>query len=295
MRRLGGLLAAWLLLMPLGASAVGLTSQNVTVSPTQLPLGIAAGTATSGKLSVVNDGDLPYDFRTYTGSYNVTGEDYEQSFDLAPGALDVPSWIHLPTRVTHLEPHQSTFVPYTIMVPRSAPSGGYYATLFIETVPGAAQSTGVQHKERVGVVAYLSVPGNLVEHGTVETFTVPFWQRGDPATASLRLGNQGNVYFTADVYVRFSDLLGNQKADIHVQRQVLPETIRHFAMEWPNSPPLGLFKVGGTADFNGTTHVLPQHYVLVVSQVAFISLLVALVVLVALVIWWWRGRRRPKR
>jgi hypothetical protein len=288
----GALLLLMLPVQPvLAASATPLTSQNMTVSPTQINPELAPGSMSQGQVSVINDGDKGYDFTVSATPYHVTGEDYDQSFQIIPGAINAATWFTVPKQTYHLEPHQSQVVPYTLTVPAGTQGGGYYATLFYQTSPKPSDSSGVQRQQRIGVVAYVRVKGDLVEKGSLASFDVDTFQPGNPVAAILRLKNDGNVHYSAEIQLRVTDIFGGQKAKVQVTREVLPGTIRRFDLHWDKSPPLGIFRVGGNVSMLGRNEVLPQHYILVLSPVAFFVLL-GLFCLVALSgLWWWRGRQ----
>jgi hypothetical protein len=293
---LAGLIAAALAATapPAARAAVAPSGENITASPTQIKLDLAPGTTASGIATVINDGDRAYDFKAYATPYHVAGEDYDPSFTTTSGQ-DASHWIRLTDQTLHLLPHQTTTVPYTVTVPAGTGGGGYYAAMFFETLPRAIAGSGVMSKQRVGMVVYLRIAGAITEHGTIESFTVSPLQKGPPVTAALRLGNQGNVHYTADITEHITDLLGHPKADIHVVREVLPHTTRRFVLAWDKAPLFGLFRINGAVNLLGRTETLPTHYVLVLSAAAFLGMAAALLLLIVLAVWWWVGhsRRRP--
>jgi hypothetical protein len=285
------LVVGWGVVSPVRA-ATPAVAENMTVSPTQLRLELSPGATTSGHITVINDSDSTYDFKAYAAAYRVAGEGYTPSFRSEPGGSDASGWVKLGAQTYHIEPRQSLTVPYTITVPAGLGGGGYYATLFYETIPKPSGGSGVQSKTRVGVVAYLKIRGEVVERGSLESFTARFLQKGTPVMATLRLGNQGNVHYPADVTMRATDVFGQTKTELRVNREVLPGTIRRFDLAWERAPVFGLFRLGGSVDMLGRTESLPGQYVLILAPVAFWSLLGALALLAIVAWWWWLGRRR---
>jgi len=223
--------------------------QNLTASPTQIQPQLDAGASTTGTITIVNDGIKPYDFKSYVTAYRVAGEDYDPSFPPGSGrASDPVSWVHLPAQIFHSHPGQTTAVPYTIIVPAGTGGGGYYAVLFFETIPQTAAGSGVASTQRVGIVAYIRVNGSVALRGSVAGFTVRPLQPGPPLTSELRLKNDGNVHYLADVTEHVADPFGRPKATIHVQREVLPGTTRRFILAWDAAPAFGLFQVSATVN-----------------------------------------------
>lgn len=268
--------------------------ENITASPTQINPEVAPGATVTGAITIINDGTKEYDFKGYVTPYHVSGEAYDPTFNAVPGGpQDASRWVHLAgSGPWHSRPRDTTVVPYTITVPAGTGGGGYYATLFFETMHQAATATGVTSNQRVGIVAYIEVKGSVTERGRLESFTSRLIQPGPPLTATLRLSNQGNVHYPADITEHITDLFGQPKADLHVTRQVLPGTTRRIDLAWAQAPGFGLFRVGGVANMLGRTEILHPHYVLILSAKAFVATAMALCLLVILGVWWWLGRSR---
>jgi len=280
----------------LGAAGLALAAprpkgQNITASPTQITPEISPGASTSGIATIMNDGDQAYDFKAYVTPYHVSGESYDQSFGPGTGTLDASRWVTLPARTFHIEPSATLTVPYSITVPAGIGGGGYYAVMFFESLPKAVVSSGVASRQRVGIVVYLRVNGAITERGRIESFTVPFIQPGPPLTATLRLGNQGNIHYAADITAHVTDLFGRPKADIHLVREVLPGTTRRIVLSWDKAPSFGLFRVDGSVNMLGRVEVLSGKYVLVLSVAAFLAMAAAFLLLIILAVWWRLGRR----
>lgn len=252
---------------PAKAAPAGL---SLTLSPTSLRYELDAGKSAGGSLTIINDGTEAYDFSVSATPYNVSGEDYRQSFALKPDQTDVSKWVKVSAIPYHLEPGKHVEVPYDIKVPNSVGPGGYYAVIFAETSIPPQSASGVTSRKRVGSVLYLRVNGPADERGRLESFDANFWQTEPPLRTSLRLSNQGNVHYQADVSVYVSDLFGNVKARLITSHIILPQTIRRIDQAWPGAPAFGLFKVYGKVNLLGRTESLPTHYVLVMSSLFFV-------------------------
>ncbi len=283
-------------LMCLGAGSAEAATPpglRLTLSPTSLKYELDAGKSTSGTLTLINEGTESYDLNIYSTPYNVSGEDYNQSFELKPAQTDVSAWIKTSAVPLHLEPGKHAEVPYEITVPVGVGPRGYYAAIFAETKQAPApNSSGVISKKRVGAVLYLRVNGAVDEQGSLASFKTDFWQTEPPLKTVLRLSNQGNVHYQADVSVYVADLFGNVKAKLQTSHIVLPQTIRRIDQAWAGAPPFGLFKVFGTVNMLGRTESLGTHYVLIMSSLFFVIVVIFVsVVLVVCVILAIRQRR----
>jgi hypothetical protein len=263
-------------------AATAPAGENITASPTQIKPQLQPGTTTGGSITIINDGTKPYDFKGYVTPYHVAGENYDPSFTTEAGQDQAPV----------SQPHQTIVIPYTIAVPAGTGGGGYYATLFFETIPKTSPGSGVTSKQRVGIVAYIKVEGDTIEHGSVESFTIPPINPGPPVVATLRLKNDGNVHYTADITEHVTDVFGRPKATIHVIREVLPQTTRRFELSWDKAPAFGLFHVDASVQMLGRTEVLRARYILILSAGAFVAVAAMLLLLLGLFVWWRIGRKR---
>ena len=267
-------------------------AQNITVSPTSIEQAVDAGKSVSGTIAVIDDGDTAYTATVYATPYGVSGEDYNQSYQLQPGFSDASKWFHFDKTSYSLQPHQNISIPYTIKVPAGTGPGGYYSVIFAEAQPQAATSSGVTVRKRVGTIVYLRVNGAVSEEGRVVSWEVAAWQTEASIKGAVRLENKGNIHYSADVQMTVTDLFGRTKAQISTTRFVLPQTIRRVELTWPNAPGFGLFKVSGTASFLQQHEALPVRYVLIMSQTAFLGVVAAILALIGLA---WILRRRSQR
>ena len=286
----------WLVILLLAfiGPSVGRASaaQNITVSPTSIEQAVDAGKSVSGTTELIDDGDTVYTATVYATPYGVSGEDYNQSYQLQPGFGNAAKWFHFDKTSYQLQPHQTVSIPYTITVPAGTGPGGYYSVIFAEAQPQAATGSGVTVRKRVGTIVYLRVNGAVSEEGRVASWEVPLWQTESAITGAVRLENKGNIHYSADVQMIVTDLFGRTKAQISTTRFVLPQTIRRIELTWPNAPGFGLFKVSGTTSFLQQHEALPVRYVLIMSQTAFLAVVAAILALVGLA---WILRRRSQR
>lgn len=244
-------------------------------------------------MQLIDDGDTAYTADISATPYAVSGEDYSQIFQITPGFNDASKWFKFDKQSYHLSSHQNTDIPYTIHPPANVAPGGYYATLFATTSPHSSPGSGVQTRERVGVIFYLHVQGGSVHSaGSVASWSVPLIQTTKPLTASVRLANTGNIDYSSTATMNIKNVIGGSTAQIETTHYVLPMTIRRVALNWPTPPMAGIFKVSGTAVIVGKTVTLPAHYVLFMPLLGLIAVpLVAILSIGGLI----TSSRRKKR
>ena len=266
--------------------------QNITASPTSVEHAVDPGGNVSGSLSAINDGTATTTISISVSPYGVTGEDYKQSFQQLAGFGDASKWFTFDRTKAVIASHSQQQIPYEIHVPQNTAPGGYYAAVFFETAPQVSSSTGIRIQRRVGVLFYIRVNGAVSEQGEVASWRIPFWQTEAPLTGDVRLANNGNIHFASNVNLVVKDVFGNTKFTTQVDHFVLPKTIRDIQVKWDKVPNFGIYRVSGSAIFLGQTEKLSEHFVLVMSQVAFLEVVGVVGVFIILLVLYRRVTKR---
>lgn len=269
--------------------------EGIGISPTSLTLSADPGGQLKGKLTVLNEGNQPMQYRVYASDFSIVNEEYEKNFERSPGTLSPISWIKLPSGTLELAPKTSETIEYTIDVPEDAVSRGYYGVIFAETVGTAPDATGVTRIKRVGSLVYLGIKGDLVQKGEVVSFTADKWQRQQPVTAQLRLQNDGNVHLAAEGNLRLKNILGRTVSETGISGTLLPATTRKYSLELPTNNAFGFYKVEGDVNFADKDTALSPRWVLVASPLLLaIAGAVVAIWIAALILWIKRRGRRNK-
>ncbi|PLS81517.1 hypothetical protein CYG49_01835 [Candidatus Saccharibacteria bacterium] len=228
--------------------------ETLTLSPSSQPFKVNAGETVTGKMNIINSGDVAYDFTVYARPYSVNDEKYEPNFtDEKPNA-DVYKWVQFDKTKYSLEPKETAEVTYTVNVPEGAAPGGHYGVVFAETKERELGTTGVARQKRVGQIIYMTVNGQVRTGGEIKGFVLPFWQTRPPVLSAARVANTGNVDFEAKVSTIARDIFGRAKFTYTGDPIVLPDTTRLVDMNWEKAPTFGLFKVEQKIEFLDQKH-----------------------------------------
>ena len=285
--------AAILAVLPVaGALAI----QGVGVSPTNQTVDVVPGASTTGQLTAINDGDSEVVYRVYATDYKVDNEDYQGDFTSSNASADTSavSWFKVPTGDFTIKPHDQMTVPYTITVPKTAAVGGHYAAIFIETVPPPIlQGTVVSRIERLGSIFYITVDGNLINKGSIQSLSAKLYQSASPLSGILRVRNDGNVHFLVQGTAQLSTVFGKSGKAVAFGGEVLPGTVRRFNLSLPSAP-VGLYKLTANVTYLGHTEKI-SHYVFIMPIVTLAIILATIIVLVGLLVWRTIRKRRRSR
>jgi hypothetical protein len=216
--------------------------EEITLSPVTKKFEIAAGDSTRGSFTVLNTGDVPFDFIVYAKPFSVSGSNYDANYsdESAPRA-DAYDWVVFDTTEGTLAPNESIEIGYTVDMPLDAGLGGHYAALFAETQPSEnTEGNQIIRKKRVGSVLRVNVSGDINEQGTVLGSTIPGFISSPPLQTTLDVKNDGNVDFTVLSSIKVSDVFGNTKySNQKVDTIVYPDTTRAIEHNWDDASWLG--------------------------------------------------------
>lgn len=262
-----------------GATFAQSAEERITLSPAvSRPEPASAGSAFTGSLKIINDGTVDYDFTLYSRPFSVKGERYDPNYDEVGARTEAYQWVQFEKTKLHLKAGERVDVGYTITVPQKTASGGHYAVLFAETQPASNSGGSVVRKKRVGSLLYMTVSGEIYESGSLVGIETKKIQTRRPIQADIRIKNEGNVHYRANIRAHYQDLFGSKKFQLNQEALILPETTRRVPMIWEKPPYLGVFRTGGTIEFLGKTEVLPQKYIVFMPT----SLMVVLIGAVAI-------------
>lgn len=225
---------------PQPASAL---EESITLSPPQKNYSIKAGESIVDELTVINYGDVAYDFVVYTAPYSVKDDKYTPDFTSQTENGDAYKWVRFNQTKWRAEPKQVVKVPYTLAASPGAAAGGHYGVIFVETQPTAEDATGVTRKKRLAMILYTNVDGPTVTAGSVKSISSAWFQTTPPLRADVVVENTGKTDFSAKSKFIVKDLFGTVKYSNEKENAVLPATTRSIDHVWDRPAWVGVYKL----------------------------------------------------
>lgn len=230
MARIRIVFAALFLLFPaLAFASTGLSIQPVKVSVTLNPGEIAEGTIllTNASDEAVQVDSSVQDF------IPLAGADTIQFVGRAPGVTTVRDWITLDMPATSpLGKSEAKEVHYTVRAPADAEPGGHFGVAFFKAVPGTATGS-LRVGTQVGVLIFVTVPGNHLQKGTIRDFSVPAFVQGGPVPFLMNFENTGTVHFEPKGTITIRNMFGQIAGIVPIEGQVvLPTGIKKMQFDW---------------------------------------------------------------
>lgn len=266
------------LVQPVPAYAAAQT-QSIVVSPSSVELALEPGESATKALMVVNNGSNPFMLDISVAPYSVRGEDYSVQYTLLPGAQDVSKWVSFtkPTAQVRIEPGKLQEVTYTVSIPKSAKPGGYSAAVFATTTPDPAPTNSVVAHNRVAVMQYITVKGDVEQNGQASTEPYSSVSWNGALTMPYSVKNMGGGYFTAKVSAVVKTPWGSEVARVSEERYVLPQTERRMVLDWQAQGAFGIYKVEQSAEYLGRTEQISSRWLLVIHPAILIGVVSLLV------------------
>lgn len=212
-----------------------ISAHALTISPARLDISGDPGQTVSGDFQLINEQDSDQVFYSSSENFSADGESGTPNFTTGDSGL--ASWISVQNSVA-LAKGQRVKVPFTITIPKDADAGGYFAAIFLSTVPPSTKEGEVAVGAKIGMLVLLKVNGDIKEGGGIVDFaekTKKTILTSLPITFTYRFTNSGNdrVNPVGDITIR--DMIGLEVAQLSAnpsQGNVLPQSTRRFDVTW---------------------------------------------------------------
>lgn len=224
-------------------AGVGLTIQPVKVSHT-----IELGESVSGIIRLINASDDVVKVEAKVEDFVPMGgtENY-QFVGRAEGVTTVRDWITLDIPESFIfQKDESKSITYTIAAPEDAEPGGHFGVAFFKATRMGPQE-GLKVGTRVGMLIFVTVPGQFLQKGQILDFSGPGFVQKGPVNFKIKFENTGTVHFEPKGEITITNIFGKEVAKVPVKGQiVLPTGIRDLKVIWPAGFLLGKYKANAS-------------------------------------------------
>ncbi len=212
------------------------TASALTVSPARIELAGDPGATIGGEFTLINEQSTTQTFYVSYENFSAQGETGTPAFSAEKTGLD--TWLNvIPSQIT-IAPGKIIKVPYTIVVPKDADAGGYFASIFWSTTPPSSDTGQVSIGAKVGILILLRVNGDITESGGITQFDRnghSFFYNTLPVELRYKFRNDGadRVEPTGTVTIRDTLFIPATKFDANTaQGNILPGSTRQFTLSW---------------------------------------------------------------
>ncbi len=264
---------------------------SFSMSPMYEKIILTPGQSYSSEFSITSpaNSEADFNYKIFIQSY-YRDEDNNPIFEDINETSQITKWttINSPNTGT-LKPNETKKINFTIDVPKDAPAGGQYMAITAATASpesvGGKGSVSIAESVAIAYTVYAEIAGNTVRSGDIYDLNLPSFLFSGNITASAMVRNTGNVHddakFTLQIYPLFSNeeiYTNEENPDVRV---VLPNRTLYFESIWDKTPPIGIFNVFYTIEFEGITSQISKMVIICPLWLLFVILFV----IIALIIW----------
>lgn len=192
-------------------------------------------------------------------------------------------------------------VPVTVSVPADAEPGGYYGSVLLTTTSnrtdldngmGARGAAAVV--SRIGVLFFITVPGDVEKDGALESFSLrgdqQFFLKG-PIAFQMLFRNSGNVHLNPFGQIEIRNILGRTVDRVVVEPWfALPDSLRLREVIWEQNGLIGRYTAVASVNRGYDGIVETAEVTFWVVPVVPIALAFGGIFLVVLLVWFLKRR-----
>jgi len=141
------------------------------------------------------------------------------------------SWIQLSASSLTIKPGETKSLNLTVTPPANALPGGHYAGVIYSPDAGSLYSsvTGASIQTNVGTLVYVTIPGDINQNATVQTFTAPKFSEFGPIDFKATIKNSSDIHIQPAGSVIINNWFGGQTAKLALKEtNIFPYTTRNF-------------------------------------------------------------------
>lgn len=206
------------------------------VSPARLEIEGDPGETVMGKCSVINDSEAAQTYYSSTENFEAEGETGNPRFVESDDGL--ADWITVLPDIS-VESKGRKDIAFTVDIPKDAGVGGHFAALFWGSQPPKEKEAGtVAIGQKVGVLVFLRVRGEVIEKGDITEFRAFHEKKmydSLPIDMLFRFENAGNDRLKPLGDIEIVNMFGSIRETIPANKKqgsVLPESVRKFYTSW---------------------------------------------------------------
>jgi hypothetical protein len=212
-----------------------INAQALTISPARAEITGDPGETISDSFLLINEQNSDETFYTSVENFDSQGESGTPNFTSSKEGL--PTWIKVTDKVV-LKKGERVKVPYSVVIPKDADSGGHFAAIFLSTVPPSTKDSQVSVGAKVGMLVLLKVTGNVTEKGGLLTFILKEEKKvltSLPINFVYRFKNDGNDRVKPEGQITIKNMFGVMTASIDANQamgNILPKSIRRYEVHY---------------------------------------------------------------
>ncbi len=141
------------------------------------------------------------------------------------------SWIQVSPSTLTVKPGETKSLTLTVLAPANALPGGHYASVVYTPESASLYNsiTGASIQTNVGTLVYITVPGDINQNATIQSFTAPKFSEFGPIDFKSTVKNSSDIHIQPVGSIIVKNWLGGQTAKLPLtETNIFPYTTRNF-------------------------------------------------------------------
>lgn len=289
---------------------------SLTLTPVSKTFELSSDSTYDGTLSITNDGTAEMQVEVYPApySYVYSSDDdiYKLGFNNQNNFTQISRWIKIKDSNDNYVDHPIFKIPanetlnvdYRVTTPSNIPAGGQYAVIFVQTMSGDTNASGIRTEASAGMIIYgHSTEGETVVSSEISAMTISQDHTGEENPSnnfygSAKVKNAGNVDFFARGTLKVEPIIGfssYETPDNNGVLSVIPESERIVYDEWKETPDFGIYKVTWTVNAGDKTETIDKIVFLANPLVIILCIIVLTIIVVSIIMGVRKRKERRSR
>lgn len=276
---------------------------GISVSPMDEKIILSPGDTYTGSFTVFNQAQnkdtLSYEAEVIPFYAN---ERYDAVYEETGNYNQMVKWITLEKSSGVLDPNNGANISYTITVPQNAPSGGQYAAIRVTSINADsntkqdAMGANIDVRYGIAYTIFAEITGTTKRNGEITDVNLPSFLLSGNIMGTSSIKNTGNVHGTAKYTLQVFPLFSEEELftteESPSTRTILPERTLYNETVWPDTPPVGIFNVVYTVEFEGVTEQVSKMVIKCPIWLLFLIIFAVIALIIYIVL---RAKNKGKK
>ena len=212
------------------------SSVGISAIPDREEIEVQADKVITKTLKVRNESSETKTFNVYVRDFTVTDNKGTPNFiddisEISNNRWAASSWIQVSPMSFTLNAGELRTLTLSVMPPANALPGGHYAAVYYTPETGSLYSsaTGASVQPSVGTLVYITVPGDITQNATVQSFSAPKFSEFGPIDFQATIKNSSDIHIQPVGSITVKNWLGGTTAKLDLNpTNIFPYTTRNF-------------------------------------------------------------------